>query len=111
MRGRLLSTVLVQCPVCSYSTVFHKFWAVNDHSYAIRSHVLLPCLFTKNSLDTKDNFFSYRLEKFHSEGVARIVSTFNNSLQRLTMELETGGNVRFDDGNLNDQWLVEWNYL
>ena len=52
----------------------------------------------------------FRLEKFYAANISRLQCTYNRSLLRLTMELETGGNVRFNDGTLNDPWYLSTDY-
>ena len=45
-----------------------------------------------------------RYNQYHMEAVAHVKHSTDIAIKRLLTELETGGNVRFEDGNSNDVW-------
>ena len=46
------------------------------------------------------------MDLFHSEAVCNVKHTTEISIKRLLAELESGGNVRFEEGRSSDVWLV-----
>ena len=50
--------------------------------------------------------YSYsRVEEYFESAVNRVKKSAENMAIRLVSELETGGNVRFEDGTSTDVWL------
>ena len=47
-----------------------------------------------------------RMDEFCDEAKARIQRAADGMVNRLVVELETGGNVRFEEGSSTDVWLV-----
>ena len=45
-----------------------------------------------------------RFNQYYNEAVSQVKHSTDLSIKRLLTELETGGNVRFEDGNSNDVW-------
>ena len=45
-----------------------------------------------------------RIEQCHQESCDQVNSVSEMTVQRLLLELETGGNVRFEDGKPSDPW-------
>ncbi|KAK7487003.1 hypothetical protein BaRGS_00021673, partial [Batillaria attramentaria] len=45
------------------------------------------------------------IENFHKEAKHRIQQAADNLISRLVVELETGGNVRFEEGSSSDLWF------
>ena len=52
-----------------------------------------------------------RLERFHDDMVLHVQRAEDWSVRMLTMELETGGNVKMQEGSPSDDWLVYYTYL
>ena len=50
------------------------------------------------------NFFP-RVEAYYEQACDLLGTLANTSIKRLTMELDTGGNVRFEQGTQNDVWF------
>lgn len=46
------------------------------------------------------------VEKYHSEAILKVKHATSGAIQRLVTELETGGNVRFEDGTASDIWFT-----
>ncbi|XP_068737471.1 leucine-rich repeat-containing protein 9-like isoform X3 [Montipora capricornis] len=44
------------------------------------------------------------IDKCHQESCEQVNNVSNNTVQRLLLELETGGNVQFEDGKATDPW-------
>ena len=44
------------------------------------------------------------MDEFCEEATARIQRAADNMANRLVVELETGGNVRFEEGSTSDVW-------
>ena len=53
-----------------------------------------------------DRFTTNRVESFYNEGLALFRRASEIQVQRLVIELEMGGNVRFEDGTTNDVWFT-----
>ena len=51
------------------------------------------------------------MEFYYTEAVERLRKVTDDQVQRLVMELDTGGNVRFEDGTQSDVWLVVYSFL
>lgn len=47
---------------------------------------------------------SRRIDHFFTDGVEKFRAMVDITLQRLLSELETGGNIRFEDGKPSDLW-------
>ena len=45
-----------------------------------------------------------RVEAYYTEGVDLVHQSSELQVHRLVVELEMGGNVRFEDGTLDDIW-------
>ena len=45
-----------------------------------------------------------RIDKCHQESCEQVNNVSESTVQRLLLELETGGNVRFEDGKPTDPW-------
>ena len=45
-----------------------------------------------------------RIDQCHQESCDQVNSVSEMTVQRLLLELETGGNVRFEDGKPSDPW-------
>lgn len=54
--------------------------------------------------------FPDRIDHFYAESIDRIAHLKDMSLQRLMTELETGGNIRFEDGKPSDLWYKSDEY-
>lgn len=52
------------------------------------------------------NVFLFRIDQCYVESRAQVESISRSTVKRLLLELETGGNVRFEDGTTNDIWYV-----
>ena len=50
--------------------------------------------------------FLFRIDQCFVESRAQVESISRSTVKRLLLELETGGNVRFEDGTTNDIWYV-----
>ena len=48
----------------------------------------------------------YRVELYFNDAVDRMRYQMEVTVQRLVSELETGGNVRYEDGRPTDMWYV-----
>ncbi|XP_015750493.1 PREDICTED: leucine-rich repeat-containing protein 9-like [Acropora digitifera] len=46
----------------------------------------------------------YEIDKCHQESCEQVNNVSESTVQRLLLELETGGNVRFEDGKPTDPW-------
>ncbi|XP_041469372.1 leucine-rich repeat-containing protein 9-like isoform X1 [Lytechinus variegatus] len=46
------------------------------------------------------------VEKYHNEAILKVKHATAGATQRLVTELETGGNVRFEDGTTSDIWFT-----
>ena len=55
--------------------------------------------------------FVVRIDNYHKQTVKLLDSLSRTSLNRLEIELETGGNVRFEQGIPNDLWYTTCNDL
>ena len=49
-------------------------------------------------------FFIFRINQCHQESCEQVNNVSEMTVQRLLLELETGGNVRFEDGKQTDPW-------
>ena len=49
----------------------------------------------------------FRLEHYYKEALDHLKQSMDVTIRRLTTELETGGNIRFEDGKASDLWLVQ----
>ena len=47
---------------------------------------------------------SFRIDQCHQESCEQVNNVSEMTVQRLLLELETGGNVRFEDGKPSDPW-------
>ncbi|XP_072171420.1 leucine-rich repeat-containing protein 9-like [Diadema setosum] len=47
-----------------------------------------------------------QVEKYHAEAISKVKHATAMASQRLITELETGGNVRFEDGSASDIWFT-----
>ena len=66
-----------------------------------------PCCFRNDIFFTcfsPSLTFSFRLDEFCDEAKARIERAADNMVNRMVVELETGGNVRFEEGSATDVW-------
>ena len=52
------------------------------------------------------DLFLFRIDQCFVESQAQVESISRSTVKRLLLELETGGNVRFEDGTTNDIWYV-----
>ena len=53
----------------------------------------------------KSSLFScFRIDQCHQESCEQVNNVSEMTVQRLLLELETGGNVRFEDGKQTDPW-------
>lgn len=48
--------------------------------------------------------FYYRIEAYYNETVNRFRQTATTLVNRMVVELESGGNVRFEEGTPTDMW-------
>ena len=48
--------------------------------------------------------FSSRIESYYTETVNRFRQTATTLVNRMVVELESGGNVRFEEGTPSDMW-------
>ena len=46
------------------------------------------------------------LDKVHNSMKRKIFETSNHSINRLITELETGGNIRLEEGKVSDKWFM-----
>ena len=51
----------------------------------------------------------FRIDQCHQESCEQVNSVSEMTVQRLLLELETGGNVRFEDGKPSDPWYSYFN--
>ena len=62
---------------------------------------LLPL---ENEMREKKYDFSFSIDQCHQESCEQVNNVSEMTVQRLLLELETGGNVRFEDGKSTDPW-------
>jgi hypothetical protein len=51
-----------------------------------------------------NEIFIFRIDRCYVESREQVENISQSTIKRLLLELETGGNVRFEDGNTNDVW-------
>ena len=51
--------------------------------------------------------YSFRIDQCHQESCDQVNNVSEMTVQRLLLELETGGNVRFEDGKPTDPWYLQ----
>ena len=48
----------------------------------------------------------FRVESYHQEAIQRVENMGDTLVRRMLIELESGGNVRFEEGSPSDVWWV-----
>ena len=89
-----------------FSVIMWKLLSFQPKLYYFK-YISAPANFQASSVSSLPFSLYSRVEKYHSEAITKVKHTTAMAVQRLVTELETGGNVRFEDGTASDIWL-DW---